>query len=120
MVSTERLPEPLVDGTVRNDVESRTLVVRRPENASGYQKLWWRTAHQALIQAEQTGWPSSVAPFLWAHSGGQPILPTGCRATIWRCCSIFRSARMRTQNWSRSRGWRLLFRSTRGLAGLCQ
>ena len=43
--------------------------MRRPENASGYQKLSWRMAHEALVRAEQSGWSTAV-PFLYAHSAG--------------------------------------------------
>jgi hypothetical protein len=49
ITATERIPRPMViGGIVINDFESRTLVVKRPETASGYEKLSWRTAHQAL------------------------------------------------------------------------
>jgi hypothetical protein len=73
----ERLPQPVVvDGVVSNDVANRTLTVSRPENASGYQKLSWRTAHEALVRAEQGGWRSAV-PFLYAHGVGQSDIAHG-------------------------------------------
>jgi hypothetical protein len=69
LFATEKLPQPLVmDGIVANDVGTRTLIVSRPDQASGYEKLSWRTAHEALVRAEQRGWPASAHPFLWAHS----------------------------------------------------
>ena len=75
--AAERLPQPLtMDGIVRNDVAARTLVVSRPENASGYEKLWWRTAHAELVKAQQTGW-AGRAPYLFAHSVGQRDIAHG-------------------------------------------
>jgi len=44
--------------------------VSRPESLSGYQRLAWRTAHEALVRAEQAGWPASGPPFLYAHGAG--------------------------------------------------
>jgi hypothetical protein len=55
---------------------TRTLVVSRPENASGYQKLAWRGGHEALVRAEQSGWRSAV-PFLYAHGAGQSDIAHG-------------------------------------------
>jgi hypothetical protein len=70
--ATERVPKPIVvDAPVFNDVANRTLVVRRPENASGYQKLAWREAHGAYLRAEEAGWPPSGPPFLRASGGGE-------------------------------------------------
>jgi hypothetical protein len=74
----ERLPQPMtVDGIVYNDVMTRTLEVSRPQNLSGYQKLSWRTAHEALVRAEQYGWRSPAAPFLWANGVGQTDIAHG-------------------------------------------
>jgi hypothetical protein len=57
LFATERLPQPIVVlGVVAVDLPSRTLQVRASELASGHEKLNWRTAHQALRQAEETGW----------------------------------------------------------------
>jgi hypothetical protein len=56
-MATTPIPQPAaIDGVVTNDVATRTLVVRRPEDASGYQKLLWREAHQALVAAAESGW----------------------------------------------------------------
>jgi hypothetical protein len=64
------------DGVVSIDSAARTLVVKRSENASGYQKLSWRTAHEALIRAEQSGWRTG-ASFLWASGAGQTEIAFG-------------------------------------------
>jgi hypothetical protein len=70
--ATERIPKPLViDAPVFNDVANRTLVVRRADQASGYQKLAWREAHGAYRRAEEAGLPPSGAPFLRASGGGE-------------------------------------------------
>jgi hypothetical protein len=59
LFATEKVPQPIVVlGVVDRDIANRTLQVRPSELASGYEKLNWRTAHQALVQAEQTGWRS--------------------------------------------------------------
>jgi hypothetical protein len=82
ITATERIPRPMaIDGIVTNDVSARTLVVSRPESASGYQKLSWRTAHQALYRAEQKGGIPLCRPCglpVW----GKAILLSGCLVTI--------------------------------------
>jgi hypothetical protein len=65
-----------MDGIVTNDVGTRTLIVSRPENLLGYQRLWWREAHGALAAAEQGGW-SSAHPFLFAHTADQRDIAHG-------------------------------------------
>jgi hypothetical protein len=73
----ERIPQPMtIDAAVSNDPANRTLVVKGPENAGGYQKLSWRTAHQTLQAAEQKGWRSAV-PTLWASGAGQTEIAYG-------------------------------------------
>jgi hypothetical protein len=70
--ATTPIPQPLaMNGIARTDPASRTLTVSRPDQLSGYQKLAWRVAHQALQLAEMNGWPQSGAPFLWAHTADQ-------------------------------------------------
>jgi hypothetical protein len=77
LYATEKLPAPLTtDGIVSIDSAARTLIVARPENASGYEKLWWRTAHGELVKAEQGGWRNG-APYLWAHGVGQRDIAHG-------------------------------------------
>ena len=66
------LPSPMAMlGLVTIDNWQRNLIVRRPENLSGYEKLAWRRGHELLVQAEQSGWPSTGAPFVYAHGAGQ-------------------------------------------------
>ena len=60
-MTTEVVPSPLaVDGIVFADTDSRTLVVRLPDAASGHTRSLWRQAHQALLAAEQSGFRSRV------------------------------------------------------------
>jgi hypothetical protein len=54
-------------GIVTIDNLRRNLVVSRPDTLGGYEKLSWRTAHEALVRAEKVGWSSDV-PSLWAHT----------------------------------------------------
>ena len=52
LLQTEKLPSPIaVDGVVVTDVVARSLGVRLSETANGYQRLWWKQAHQALKAA---------------------------------------------------------------------
>jgi hypothetical protein len=77
LYATEKLPAPLaMDGVVTNDVGTRTLIVSRPDQASGYEKLWWRTAYEALQRAERGGWAGDV-PYLSAHGLGQRDIAHG-------------------------------------------
>jgi hypothetical protein len=64
------LPQPLaINAPVTNDVSNMTLVVRRPDAAGGYEKLLWRQAHEALVKAEESGWPAST-PYVWGSAPG--------------------------------------------------
>jgi hypothetical protein len=64
---TERLPSPVaIDGVVVTDIATRSLGVRLSETASGYQRLWWKTAHQQLKAAVENGWANH--PFVWAST----------------------------------------------------
>jgi hypothetical protein len=58
-----------MDGAVENDIAAMTLVVRRPRDISGYQALLWREAHQALVLAEDRGWPGGTL-FVWGSAPG--------------------------------------------------
>ena len=70
LYATERLPQPLaVTAPVTVDFANMALVVRRPDAAGGSEKLLWREAHQALVQAEESGWPSSTR-FVWGSAPG--------------------------------------------------
>jgi hypothetical protein len=74
----ERLPQPLtMTGIVSVDNLQRNLVVRRPESLSGHEKLWWRTAHEQLVRAQEAGWPRNGAPYLFAHGAGQSDIAHG-------------------------------------------
>ena len=67
LYATEKLPSPLVlEAVVITDVLARSLAVRLSENAGGYQKLWWKTAHTALKAAVENGWANH--PFVWAST----------------------------------------------------
>jgi hypothetical protein len=69
LFATERVPQPVVmTGVVGRDLAGRTLTVRLSELASGYERLQWKTAHQALVQAEETGWRRGGS--VWASGGG--------------------------------------------------
>jgi hypothetical protein len=57
------------------DYSERTLVVKRPENASGFQKLSWRMAWESLVRSEQSGWRSGRT--VWAHGVGQSDIAHG-------------------------------------------
>jgi hypothetical protein len=53
LFATEKLPSPMVMiGIVSIDNWRRNLVVARPDTLGGYEKLSWRTAHEALVKAE--------------------------------------------------------------------
>jgi hypothetical protein len=50
-------PSPMaVVGVVSSNVPERALVVRISDMASSYERSTWRTAYQALRQAEESGW----------------------------------------------------------------
>jgi hypothetical protein len=67
LLQTEKLPAPIpIDGVVVADVVARTLGVRLSETASGYQRLWWKQAHQQLKAAVESGWARH--PFVWAST----------------------------------------------------
>lgn len=66
-LATERLRDPsAIDAVVVSDPTSRSLGVRLPETASGYQRLWWKQAHQQLKAAVEDGWLRH--PYVWAST----------------------------------------------------
>lgn len=68
-MTTDVLPQPVaVDGVVFNEAGSRTLYVRLPDTATGYTKLLWQAGWQQLRRAEEAGWPTSGAPWVWAST----------------------------------------------------
>jgi hypothetical protein len=67
LLQTEKVPEPIaIDAVVVTDVVSRSLGVRLSETTSGYQRMWWKSAHQALRAAVESGWARH--PFVWAST----------------------------------------------------
>jgi hypothetical protein len=72
--ATTVLPKPrAIIGAVSNDVSNRTLIVRRPKDTIGYEAFLWRQAHEALVNAEERGWPSNMR-FVWCSAPGKPDL----------------------------------------------
>ena len=45
-----------VSAVVANDVLTRSLIVRLPETASGYNRLLWRESFMAYRAAQESGW----------------------------------------------------------------
>jgi hypothetical protein len=83
LFATERLPQPkAITAPVTVDFANMALIVRRPDAAGGSEKLLWREAHAALVQAEERGWPSGIrfvygsAPghYQFAHAAPGPNL----------------------------------------------
>jgi hypothetical protein len=70
LFAAERLPQPkATTAPVTVDFANMALVVRRPDAAGGSEKLLWREAHQALVQAEERGWPGGTQ-FVWGSAPG--------------------------------------------------
>ena len=66
---TEVLPRPkALDAVVYADIGARVLHCRLPEHASGYARLLWRAAWQALRRSQEAGWPIDGAPWVWADT----------------------------------------------------
>jgi hypothetical protein len=99
------VPAPVtMTGAVINDFMTRTLVVRRPEQASGFEKLLWRESHRALELAVDRGWQTDH-PTVWAGTKGDSILRPAHRARIfcrWRFIS--RPVILPMRSWLVSRG----------------
>jgi hypothetical protein len=56
LVATTKLPSPFgCVGVVSNDLAQRVLTVRISDNESGYGRLLWREAFQALRRSEEAG-----------------------------------------------------------------
>jgi hypothetical protein len=66
---TEVMPRPkAVTAAVFADVIGRTLTVRQAEPASGYERLLWTQAWQALRRAYAAGWPADGPPWVFADA----------------------------------------------------
>jgi hypothetical protein len=71
VTATEVLPQPqAIDAVVFVDAVSRTLTVRLPDHASGYERLLWTQAWQQLRRAWEAGWPADGAPWVFADLPG--------------------------------------------------
>src|SRR5688572_24928418 len=62
-----------VSGAVSNEPDTRTLVVRRPKDTTGYAAFLWRQAHELLVIAEERGWPNNMR-FVWCSAGGADLV----------------------------------------------
>ncbi|HEY6810417.1 MAG TPA: hypothetical protein VIZ70_04760 [Propionibacteriaceae bacterium] len=70
IAATTPLPQPLaINAPVTADFANMALIVRRPDAAGGTERLLWREAHQALVKAEELGWPSGTQ-FVWGSAPG--------------------------------------------------
>jgi hypothetical protein len=66
--ATTPVPSPMaVTGVVSTNVPQRALVVRTSDMASSYERSTWRTAYQALRQAEESGW-RTAGRTVWAST----------------------------------------------------
>ena len=78
MTAVEALPQPqAIDAVVFSDVLSRTLTVRLPDHASGYERLLWTQAWQQQRRSQEAGWPPNGAPWLYADVPGAPRVVHG-------------------------------------------
>ena len=70
LFATTPLPQPLaITAPVTVDFANMALIVRRPDAAGGSEKLLWREAHAALVQAEERGWPGGTR-FVYGSAPG--------------------------------------------------
>jgi hypothetical protein len=70
IAATTPLPQPLaITAQVTVDFANMTLIVRRPDAAGGSERLLWREAHAALVQAEERGWPNGTR-FVYGNAPG--------------------------------------------------
>lgn len=76
---------------VINDFANRTLFVRLPDTAGGTQRVAWRRAQQALVQAENEGYQSQRgAPQLWARGvGAGDRIAYGTPGDAWDTLKFF-------------------------------
>jgi hypothetical protein len=69
LYQTESVRQPFaLDGVVTNDLSQRSLSVRQPDNASGYQRLWWKQAWLQMRAAVEDGWRNH--PSVYASAPG--------------------------------------------------
>ena len=68
--ATTPLVSPLaITAQVTPDFAAMALVVRRPKDTAGYAAFLWRESHQALVKAEESGWPPDTR-FVWGSAPG--------------------------------------------------
>ena len=78
MTAAEVLPQPKAcTGVVFNDIATRTLTVRLSDEADGFTRLLWQQGWQQQRRAQEAGWPSSGAPWVWASAPGHPRVVHG-------------------------------------------
>jgi hypothetical protein len=71
VTATEVLPQPqAIDAVVFVDAVERTLTVRLPDQAGGYERLLWRDAWVALRQGQEAGWSPGSAVWIYADLPG--------------------------------------------------
>jgi hypothetical protein len=71
VTAAEALPQPqAIDATVFVDGLTRTLIVRLPDQAGGYERLLWTQGWQALRRGQENGWPIDGAPWVFADLPG--------------------------------------------------
>jgi hypothetical protein len=67
VTAVEAVPQPqAITASVWVDAVTRTLTVRLPDHAGGYEQMLWTQAWQQLRRAQAAGWPTSGAPWLFA------------------------------------------------------
>ena len=84
MTAAEVMPRPkAITASVWIDAVGRTLTVRLPDQAGGYESAAWRQAWSALRQAYAAGWPLGGAP--WISYGGIHSVPVdgGALSFTW-------------------------------------
>jgi hypothetical protein len=59
-----------MDAVVWVDGVERTLIVRLPDGAGGYQKMLWTSGWQQLRRAQEAGWPADGAPWVFCDVPG--------------------------------------------------
>jgi hypothetical protein len=58
VTAVEPQPQPrAISAVVFNDVLTRTLTVRLPDHAGGYERMLWARAWQGQRRAQENGWP---------------------------------------------------------------
>ena len=78
MTAVEALPQPqAIDAVVFVDAVSRTLTVRLPDRAGGYERLLWVQGWQQLRRGQEAGWPPGSAPWVYADLPGAPRVVHG-------------------------------------------